>query len=105
MSIKPKHEIGMEIHPKTTQFIRIEKGIAKAIINDKEFLHYFSSKIRTMIHMSKQISSSYCLKKHVLGIKNKLGELYGFCDQQERQSPSISQKVYEFFGFESRQPM
>ncbi len=32
MSLKPKEEIGMEIHKKVDQFIRIEKGSATAII-------------------------------------------------------------------------
>ena len=32
MSLKPKEEIGMEIHKKVDQFIRIEKGTALAII-------------------------------------------------------------------------
>ena len=38
MSLKPKEEIGMEIHKKIDQFIRIEKGSAIAIINDKKYL-------------------------------------------------------------------
>jgi mannose-6-phosphate isomerase-like protein (cupin superfamily) len=32
MSLKPKEEIGMEIHKKVDQFIRIEKGMCLAII-------------------------------------------------------------------------
>ena len=32
MSLKPKEEIGMEVHKKVDQFIRIEKGTAVAII-------------------------------------------------------------------------
>lgn len=31
MSLKPKEQIGMEIHPNTDQFIRIEKGTGKLI--------------------------------------------------------------------------
>jgi mannose-6-phosphate isomerase-like protein (cupin superfamily) len=41
MSLKPKEEIGMEIHPKVDQFFRIEKGSALAIIgkeNSKKYL-------------------------------------------------------------------
>ena len=41
MSIKPKEEIGMELHKKVDQFIRIEKGTAGAIIgkeNPKKYL-------------------------------------------------------------------
>jgi mannose-6-phosphate isomerase-like protein (cupin superfamily) len=41
MSLKPKEEIGMEIHKKIDQFIRIEKGSAIAIIgkeNPKKYL-------------------------------------------------------------------
>jgi mannose-6-phosphate isomerase-like protein (cupin superfamily) len=37
MSLKPKEEIGMEVHKKVDQFIRIEKGSAIAIINDKKY--------------------------------------------------------------------
>jgi mannose-6-phosphate isomerase-like protein (cupin superfamily) len=40
MSLKPKEEIGMEIHKHIDQFIRIEKGTALAIIgktNQKEY--------------------------------------------------------------------
>ncbi len=37
MSLKPKEEIGMEIHKKVDQFIRIEKGTALAIVNDKKY--------------------------------------------------------------------
>ncbi len=36
MSLKPKEEIGMEIHKKVTQFIRIEKGNVMAIIGKNE---------------------------------------------------------------------
>ena len=32
MNLKPKEEIGIEMHTKVDQFIRIEKGIALAII-------------------------------------------------------------------------
>ena len=41
MSLKPKEEIGMEVHKKIDQFIRIEKGTAIAIIgkeNPKKYL-------------------------------------------------------------------
>ncbi len=37
MSLKPKEEIGMEIHKKVDQFIRIEKGTALAIIDNKKY--------------------------------------------------------------------
>lgn len=39
MSLKPNIEIGMEKHPNTTQFIRVEKGRGMAIISgSKRFL-------------------------------------------------------------------
>ena len=45
MSLKPKEEIGMEIHPTTVQFIRIESGKGKAILRPKNStratIHYF----------------------------------------------------------------
>lgn len=37
MSLLPGEEIGMENHPRTTQFIRVEKGHGLAIINGKEY--------------------------------------------------------------------
>tara|TARA_R100001163_G_C5066258_1_gene204588 strand:+ start:1474 stop:1938 length:465 start_codon:yes stop_codon:yes gene_type:complete len=36
MSLLPNQDIGMEIHPNTTQFIRIEKGKALAIMDSKK---------------------------------------------------------------------
>ena len=37
MSLKPKEEIGMEVHKTIDQFIRIEKGTAIAILGDKKY--------------------------------------------------------------------
>ena len=37
MMLKPHEEIGMECHAKSSQFIRIESGKAKAIIGDKKY--------------------------------------------------------------------
>jgi mannose-6-phosphate isomerase-like protein (cupin superfamily) len=37
MSLKPKEEIGMEIHPDNDQFFRIEKGQGKCIIDGNEY--------------------------------------------------------------------
>lgn len=37
MSIRPGEDIGMEVHPKVSQFFRFEKGKGKAIINNKEY--------------------------------------------------------------------
>lgn len=39
MSLKPNEEIGMETHPDNDQFLRIEKGAGRAIIdgNEQEF--------------------------------------------------------------------
>ena len=34
MSLNPREEIGMEVHPYHTQFIRVEKGQGVAIIDD-----------------------------------------------------------------------
>lgn len=36
MSLLPNEDIGMEVHPGNDQFIRIEKGEGKAILNDEE---------------------------------------------------------------------
>jgi len=38
MSLKPKEEIGIEVHPKVDQFFRIEEGQARVIIDGKEHL-------------------------------------------------------------------
>jgi len=37
MSLKPKEEIGMEVHPDNDQFFRIEKGEGKVIIDGNEY--------------------------------------------------------------------
>jgi len=36
MSLNPKEDIGMEVHEVVDQFIRVEKGQGKAIINGEE---------------------------------------------------------------------
>ena len=37
MSLQPNEEIGIEVHPYTTQFIRIEQGTGEAIMDDTYF--------------------------------------------------------------------
>jgi mannose-6-phosphate isomerase-like protein (cupin superfamily) len=37
MNLLPGEEIGMEVHPSTTQFIRIERGNGKAIVGDSTY--------------------------------------------------------------------
>jgi len=37
MSLKPKEDIGMEVHPDNDQFFRFEKGQGKCIIDDNEY--------------------------------------------------------------------
>lgn len=37
MSLKPQEDIGMEVHKGVDQFIRIEKGRGKAILNGDEY--------------------------------------------------------------------
>ena len=37
MALKPKEEIGMEVHPDNDQFFRIEKGEGKCIIDGNEY--------------------------------------------------------------------
>src|SRR3989338_7317408 len=37
MSLRPRQEIGREVHPTTTQFIRIEHGTGLAIVNGQEY--------------------------------------------------------------------
>ena len=38
MSLNPNEEIGMEVHEIVDQFIRVEQGIGKAILNGEEYL-------------------------------------------------------------------
>src|SRR3989344_6762071 len=38
MSLKPKEEIGMEVHPDNDQFFRFEKGEGKVVINETEYV-------------------------------------------------------------------
>lgn len=38
MSLKPKEEIGLEIHNDNDQFFRVESGEGKAIIEDTEYI-------------------------------------------------------------------
>lgn len=40
MSLKPKEDIGKEIHSNVDQFFRVEQGIGKAILNKKEYALY-----------------------------------------------------------------
>jgi mannose-6-phosphate isomerase-like protein (cupin superfamily) len=37
MSLKPREEIGMEVHPENDQFFRFEKGEGKCIIDGNEY--------------------------------------------------------------------
>lgn len=38
MSLKPKEEIGLEVHSENDQFFRFEQGQGKCIIDDNEYL-------------------------------------------------------------------
>lgn len=38
MSLKPKEEIGLEVHSENDQFFRFEQGQGKCIIDDSEYL-------------------------------------------------------------------
>lgn len=38
MSLKPKEDIGFEVHSENDQFFRFEKGQGKVIIDDNEYL-------------------------------------------------------------------
>ena len=37
MSLKPKEEIGMEVHPENDQFFRFEKGRGEVVIDDNRY--------------------------------------------------------------------
>lgn len=38
MSLKPREEIGMEVHDSVDQFFRFEKGKGKVVINESEYM-------------------------------------------------------------------
>jgi mannose-6-phosphate isomerase-like protein (cupin superfamily) len=38
MSLNPNEEIGMEVHEIVDQFIRVEQGVGKAILNGEEYI-------------------------------------------------------------------
>lgn len=38
MSLTPNEDIGMEVHENTDQFIRVEEGKGKAIVDSKEYI-------------------------------------------------------------------
>ena len=38
MKLDPKQEIGTEVHPKTTQFIRVEEGTAHVQVDQKRYV-------------------------------------------------------------------
>jgi mannose-6-phosphate isomerase-like protein (cupin superfamily) len=38
MSLKPKEEIGMEVHDNVDQFFRFEKGEGKVVIDNEEYM-------------------------------------------------------------------
>lgn len=37
MSLKPKEEIGLEVHQDNDQFFRFEKGVGKVVIDENEY--------------------------------------------------------------------
>lgn len=45
MSIEPKDDIGMEVHESVDQFIRIEKGNGKAVMDGKEYMLFDGSAV------------------------------------------------------------
>ena len=83
MSLKPKEEIGQEIHKKVDQFIRIEKGSAIAIIDNKKYKlkkeHFITipaGTLHNIINVGRselKLYSIYCPANHKPGTiqKNK----------------------------------
>lgn len=37
MSLKPGEEVGLEVHPESDQFVRIEQGRGRCVIEDSEY--------------------------------------------------------------------
>lgn len=83
MSLKPKEEIGLEIHKTIDQFIRIEKGTAMAIIgknkyklSKEHFITIPSNTYHNIINIGRgclKLYSIYSLPHHKPGLiqKNK----------------------------------
>ena len=84
MSLKPKEEIGMEMHKKVDQFIRIEKGSAIAIIGEDQkkyklkkehFITIPAGTYHNIINTGKselKLYSIYCPANHKPGTVQKV---------------------------------
>jgi mannose-6-phosphate isomerase-like protein (cupin superfamily) len=69
MSLQPFQEIGMEVHPYNTQFIRVESGHGLAIIDDIEYVLYDDTAIVIPLntkHNIINISSTQKLKLYTI---------------------------------------
>lgn len=69
MSLKPGEEVGMEKHDNNDQFIRIEKGNGKAIINNEENILKDGSAIvipAKTYHNIINTSTTECLKLYTI---------------------------------------
>jgi mannose-6-phosphate isomerase-like protein (cupin superfamily) len=69
MSLKPKEEIGLEIHPSTTQFFRIESGFGIAKVGERTLV--LKDDISFIVpagieHNVKNISSTKPLKLYTI---------------------------------------
>ena len=75
---------------------------------EEESLNYVYSKIKTMTNKSrKEVPIHMVLRNMYYESKTTPENFMAFCDWQERQSKYITNsiRVYEFFGFETIQPM
>ena len=75
---------------------------------EEEALQYVYSKIRRMTDLSRALPPIYiALQNMYFESKTSPENFMAFCDWQERQAKFITNsiKTYDFFGFESRQPM
>ena len=82
MSIKPGVEIGTEIHPITSQFIRVEQGSALAILNGEHHLLYDGD----------YIIIAPKTKHNIINIGNKPLKLYTIYTPPEH-NPNLIQKT------------
>ena len=82
MCLKPLEEIGMEKHPHTTQFIRVESGRGKAVVgkstyrlSDDSFIIIPPNKCHNIINTSKtkplKLYTIYSPPEHKPGTKQK----------------------------------
>lgn len=83
MSLLPGEEIGMEVHPSTTQFIRIESGNGHAIIGNKKY--YLAENISIVIPPG--------IEHNIVNIGEKMMKLYTIYSGKLEHAEGLIEKV------------